>query len=294
MKKHVITVGEIIWDIFDDGKILGGAPLNVARHLVRHNIYVSLISTVGDDYNGKEAIEKIVSEGIHLKGTVVPRSITGAATIVKKESGEHEFEICKNCAWEHIILLDDEKKNIECKQIDAVVFGSLAMNFDDNKRNLEFLYSLRGKNDGGLFVCDLNTRAPYYSFEVVQWCLQKCDVLKVNEEELKLLGEYFSIEEEKVVSLLIEKFSLQWICITYGEKGIDLIDKNGVSTHGEAVAVNSLVDTVGAGDSVTAALVYGLIHSLEPHKIVKHATSLAATVCSHSGAIPNPYPSYKN
>jgi len=282
-KFTVVGIGEILWDIFPDGRQLGGAPANVAYHAQALGSSGIIVSSVGNDEPGKEIITHLEQLKLDCNFiSVDPVHSTGLVTVSLNENGLPGYIIHENAAWDFI--KPDERLMKLAGRTDAVCFGSLCQRSDVSGNTVrQFIASTKS---GCIKVFDINLRQSFWNKNLIHEMLEMSDILKLNDEELKTLGDLFNItgsETEKLIHLC-NKYSLGLIALTKGEKGSRLFAKNKDSVHpGFPVQI---ADTVGAGDSFTAALILGLLHGKNPDEINEHANRVACFVCSQKGATP--------
>ncbi len=285
MKKlfNVIGIGEILWDLLPQGKVIGGAPANFAYHASELGARGYAVSAVGNDPLGDEIINTLSSYSIDLRlqRTDYP---TGTVKVSLNDEGIPEYEITRNVAWDYISLTNSILKL--ARNADAVCFGSLA------QRNVCSRETITGfmKNvpDASLKVFDINLRQDFYSKELIDDSLKLSNILKINDEELEIVSQLFGISgtlEERCMKL-IGAYNLRILALTCGTKGSYLF-RDG-ETSFMVTPVVEVKDTVGAGDSFTAGMVMGLLNNKSLKQCHLEAVNLAAYVCTQHGAMP-PY-----
>ena len=282
MKKNVVIgIGEILWDILPSGKRLGGAPANFAYDAAALGARGCIVSAVGNDSPGREIIERIRQAGLDSEYIAIDaRYPTGTGTVRVNAKGVPSFTIHEGAAWDNIEFTGITE-NLAAAA-DAVCFGTLAQRSETSRKSIfRFIESVP---TDCLCIFDVNLRQRYYSSEIIRESLQKCDVLKLNEQELPVISEILSISgsESEILQRMILDCGLKLVALTLGEKGSRLASSSEVSFL-EAMKV-PVVDTVGAGDAFTAALTMGLLQRLPLRVIHENATRLAGFVCTHHGA----------
>ena len=282
-KPVVIGIGEVLWDIFPEGKELGGAPANFIYFAKQFGAESYIISTVGKDVPGNEILAKLNSFGLNTYYVSVNNEhLTGVVDIILDDTGNPDFKIQKNVAWDYINWSEDIKNIAEVA--DAVCFGTLAQRSKVSRDTIrKFLHSTR---DECLIILDLNLRQSFYNKEIIETSLEYADILKLNDEEFNAVTEMFCVSgsEPEVLSELLNNFNLQLIALTKGENGSILYSRKGESF--KKIPVDNIVDTVGAGDSFTSVLVMGLLNNIPLKDIHKKAAEVSAFVCSREGAMP--------
>lgn len=280
---HVIGFGEILWDMLPEGKQLGGAPANVVFHSLFLGADSYMVSAVGMDDKGREMMQLLENSGFPIDYIQVLKDYpTGTVDVKLDASGKPDYVIHENVAWDHIGLTEEVKK-LSAKA-DAVCFGSLAQRSRETRETIQHLLEI--VPDKCLRVFDVNLRQSFYNKTIIQKSLERCDVLKLNDDELPVIGGYFGYEsgEENIISGLLHHFNLSLIALTKGDQGSRLV------SHEEESYLDSpdidVVDTVGAGDAFTAALINGLLTKKPLKKIHSSASKLASFVCTQEGATP--------
>lgn len=275
---NIVCYGEILWDLFPDEKRLGGAPLNVAMRFQSLGANVTMLSSVGSDDLGKEALQLIAAQGLDTSNiTINPELLTGTVTVTLKE-GIPSYRIDENVAWDAIAIGEQEHRKVE--NADALIFGSLALRKTSNFNTINTLLK-----DAKYAIFDLNLREPFYSEELILSLMKKAHFVKMNDEELEYvcqLLEIKSVDLEERLQKISECTSTNSICVTLGANGACLLHNNQFYTHtGYRVEIS---DTVGAGDSFLAGLVFSLLQVDPPQKALAFACALGALVASKAGA----------
>lgn len=281
--KTVVGIGEILWDIFPEYKQLGGAPANFAIHSASLGHRGLIISQTGNDISGREIREHLENKNIEYILPVDEEHKTGQVTVTLNKDGHPSYIIHENAAWDHLTLTPEMKKAAE--EADAVCYGSLAHRHPDaSQAILSFLDCTR---DECIKVFDINLRQNYHSKQIIEQLLLQCQVFKLSDEELPVVCDYFSLNgtEESQIKQLITQFHLDMVVLTKGGKGSTLISADG--RRSDSIPPETCVrDTVGAGDSFTAAVVSGLLKNWDLDKINRFAQSVASYVCTCHGATP--------
>ena len=279
----IVGLGEILWDLLPDGKLLGGAPANFAYHCKALGADAHVISAVGNDDLGNEILDKLKMLDIPVSNIAVDKKHpTGTVTVKLDEEGHPDFTIHKNVAWD-FIPFSDESLGLALLT-NAVCYGSLAQRSQVSMSTiLEFL---ENTSTDTLNVFDINLRQEYYSKDIIENTLQLTDVFKLNDDELVVLEGMFSLSGSvrEQLDKLLQTFDLKMVALTKGDKGSELLTAGEYSVYvspGVKVA-----DTVGAGDSFTAALVMGMLNDVPLKELHKRASDLAAFVCTQKGATP--------
>ena len=280
---QVVGIGEILWDMLPGGRRIGGAPANFAYHVNAHGLSAVPVSSVGEDALGHEIIDSLTAWNLDPRYISAQREYsTGVVQVRLDASGIPEYIIEENVAWDHIAWNDD--LGLLAASVRAVCFGTLGQRSLESRTTIQRF--LDATQPTCLRICDINLRQSYYAADIVRDSLQRTNVLKLNHEELPVVADLFDItgDTESMLANLRDKFNLQLVALTRGGAGSILSSPDAVSEHpGFPVKV---VDTIGAGDAFTAALVVGLLRGDALDTINADANRAAAEVCSHAGAIP--------
>jgi fructokinase len=275
---HIVCYGEILWDLLPEGEQLGGAPLNVALRLHSFGAKTSIISAIGKDALGKTTLASLKEKAFpttYIQQTTLP---TGKVDVTLDDTGSASYTIKENAAWDHIEATPEAIE--EVKKADAFVFGSLALRADYNQEQFEALVS-----EASYTVFDLNLRHPHYDIDVVGSLMEIANCIKLNDEELELIVILLGIEKESLEEELKEIAKItetDTICVTLGPDGAMLFHKEKIYT--QVGFPTTVVDTVGAGDSFLAGLIFGLLSEQSPEDTLQVAAALGSLVAGKAGA----------
>lgn len=286
MRNTVIGMGEALWDVLPEGKKLGGAPSNFAYHVSQFGLAATVVSAVGKDELGTEILDILAPKGLADNIVRIDKP-TGTVQVTLDAAGIPTYDICRNVAWDNIPFTPELEKLTE--KACAVCFGSLAQRSEVSRNTISrFLDCLP---DEVLKVFDINLRQNFYSKELIEASLNRCNILKINDEELVVVGRLFSYEglslEEKC-HRLVENYNLRMLILTCGVNGsyVFVKNENGFITSFLETPSVIVADTVGAGDSFTGAFVAAILHGADIVKAHKLAVEVSAYVCTQSGAMP--------
>ncbi len=276
----VLCFGELLWDELPAGPRLGGAPANVAYHLAQLGVAVRLVSAVGADPRGDEALARLAAAGVDV--ALVARQAelpTGRVRVQLAADGPH-YRIEEGVAWDDIAFAPVLREAATAAS--ALVFGTLAQRTAPNRATLSALLAAAGT---AVKVCDLNFRSPFIAAAAVADSLRRADIVKLNADELAALPDLLALPAgAEFPQRLLAEFNLRRIVITRGELGCWILDAAG---RVEAAApAASVADSVGAGDAFTAVLVYGELQGWSPARIARAACAAGAFVASQPGAMP--------
>lgn len=279
-KKVIVGIGEILWDMLPTGKALGGAPANFAYHAKRLGEEGWAVSAIGDDPLGREIMD-IVGEKRLNNLIAVTDKPTGTVQVTLDAHGVPTYNIMEDVAWDNIPFTPEMEAL--AKRADAVCFGSLVQRMGSRAAVLKFLHATRPE---ALRVFDINLRQHYYSKEVLDTSLRLANILKINDEEIRIVADMFGLEGDDTAACrsLVERYDLQLVILTKGADGSEVI--TATEAIPQTVGKVEVVDTVGAGDSFTAAFVVSYLRGDPLSEAQRLANETAAYVCSCKGAMP--------
>ena len=286
-KRYVVGLGEVLWDVLPEGKKLGGAPANFAYHagqfLGMNNTIA--VSALGEDKLADETIEALKEHGLNDLLPRVPYP-TGTVQVQLDEQGIPTYDIKENVAWDNIPF-DDDIAQI-ARNCRAVCFGSLAQRNVVSRETIQKF--LDATPDDCLKIFDINLRQQFYTQEILRESFQRCNILKINDEELVLIGRMFGypgLDIENKCWLILGKYNLDMLVLTCGTNGSYVFTPGHVSFQ-ETPKVK-VADTVGAGDSFTGSFVGSILNGKSVPEAHRTAVQVSAYVCTQNGAMPN-YP----
>lgn len=277
-----VSYGEILWDVFPDGKKLGGAPLNLCLRLKSLGVGVQMISRLGTDALAEETRAQL--DLLNLNQNLIQEDDeleTGQVLVTLDDSGSASYEIKEPVAWDAIAISDENMKAVA--HADLFVFGSLAARCETSRATLKELLP-----QSKYAIFDVNLRAPHYKMEHLVQFMKQAQMVKMNDEELEILADHFNIKSKSIEDQLAQiskETNTNLICVTLGKAGAVLYKNNKLYSHrGFSTTV---VDTVGAGDSFLGGLLYQLFkEEAEPEYALGFACALGAMVAGKKGANP--------
>lgn len=277
---EILCVGEVLWDALPEGLFLGGAPFNVACHLRGAGLPAAMVSRIGDDRLGEEVLHRATRYGVGVDLIQVdPELPTGFVRVAIDEAGNPAYEILAPAAWDAIE--PSERLLRRAREARAIVFGSLAQRDARSRATIARLWESEA-----MAVFDVNLRPPFDDRAVVDRSLRRANVVKLSEQELARVAEWFSLSgtQRAQITALAETFSCDVVCLTRGSEGAALWNDGRWTEHpGYKVEVR---DTVGAGDAFLAVLLAGLFAGGSDASLLQHANLIGAYVATQYGAVP--------
>lgn len=282
MKQIIVGLGEALWDCLPDGKKLGGAPANFAYHVGQFGFDTIAVSAVGNDRLGDETIASLEAKGLKY---MMPRVSypTGTVQVTLDDNGIPTYDIRENVAWDNIPFtpeLEDLAHN--CR---AVCWGSLAQRNVVSRDTINKFLDTAPKDC--LKIFDINLRQNFYTKEVISESIKRCNVLKINDEELVVIGRLFGypgLDMENKCWLILGKYNLDMLVLTCGVNGSYVFTPGSVSF--QETPLVDVVDTVGAGDSFTGTFCASILSGMSVKDAHALAVKVSAFVCTQSGAMP--------
>jgi len=267
---YSLGYGEVLWDIGKDGATLGGAPLNVLGHITQLGGYGFIVSRVGDDELGRKAFQTIDSLNINRDLTHVDENLSTGIVTVALDGGIPTYTISTPAAWDSIVLSNSDLDQISKCQFDVMIYGTLAQRNPVSMCTLQLLL----KNvHAKYFFFDVNLRLSFYSHEIILEGLKKATIVKMNVEEVSVVASIVGVSPERLHAFLISKFTIKYIIVTQGNKGTTLYQKD--RTINQPARDVAVIDTVGAGDRLSAGFLYNLCTGIEPDEARRRASLIA-------------------
>ena len=283
-KRYVVGLGEVLWDVLPEGKKLGGAPANFAYHagqfLGMDNTIA--VSALGEDKLADETIEALKEHGLNY---LLPRVSypTGTVQVTLSGDGIPAYEIKENVAWDNIPYTPEIAEI--AKNCHAVCFGSLA------QRSVTSWATIRQFLDDTpadcLKIFDINLRQQFYTKDVIEESLKRCNILKINDEELVVIKRMYGYEEldmRGICEKMLTEYGLKMLVLTCGTNG-SYVFAPGLTSFQETPKVK-VADTVGAGDSFTGSFCAAILNGKPMEEAHKKAVEVSAFVCTQNGAMP--------
>ena len=274
----ILSFGEIIWDVYETEKFIGGAPLNLAAHCSKQGAESFMLSAVGNDDLGKCALEEV--KGFNVKTDFVSvnqEKETGKCIVTLNENGVPSYNVLTDVAYDYIKTPD----NIKNFEFDVFCFGTLALR---SRENLETVKSILKNGNIKKIYCDINRRPPFFSDETILFALSNANILKISDEELHFVTEACALKELEDIA---DKYrNLEFILLTQGEKGATVYDCKNKKEYSQKAPKTKVASTVGAGDSFGATFICEYFRTEDTLKSLKRAIEISAFVVSKKEAIP--------
>ena len=284
MNNIIVGMGEALWDVLPEGKKIGGAPANFAYHVSQFGFDSRVVSAVGNDDLGDEILKVFKEKQLkHQLQTV--NYPTGTVQVTLDDNGIPFYDIKEGVAWDNIPFTDDLKRLALSTR--AVCFGSLAQRNEVSRTSINRFLDTMPDGEGQLKIFDINLRQGFFTKDIIRDSCQRCNVLKINDEELVAISRLFGypgIDLQDKCWILLAKYNLKMLILTCGTNG-SYVFTPGVVSFQETPKV-PVADTVGAGDSFTATFTAALLKGKSVPEAHKLAVEVSAYVCTQSGAMP--------
>lgn len=281
-KEYIVGLGEILFDCLPDGKKLGGAPANFAYHASQFGLNGIAVSAIGPDELGQEVLDQLGEKNLQTRLETVDYP-TGTVQVTLSGEGIPQYDICEGVAYDNIPWTPE----IEAiaKETRAVCFGTLAQRNEVSRSTIQkFLEAMPAKS---LKIYDINLRQHFYNQTLIEDNLRRCNILKINDEELEILGDMFGYPElsaENKCWILLSKYNLDTLILTCGTDGSYAFTPGQISF--QPTPKVTVADTVGAGDSFTSTFCSALLNGKPVADAHKLAVEVSAFVCTQNGAMP--------
>ncbi len=282
--KSIVGIGEALWDVLPESKKIGGAPANFAYHVSQFGLNSCVVSAVGDDPLGAQILDNFKEKGLRNIMAVVPYP-TGTVQVEIDQVGVPQYVIKENVAWDNIPFTSEleELAHNTC----AVCFGSLAQRNVVSRDTINRFIDAMPQDEDNLIVFDVNLRQCFFNKEILDQSMKRCNVLKINDEELitisRMLG-YPGTDLQSKCWILFGRYNLKMLILTCGVNGSYIFTSGNMSFL--ATPQVEVADTVGAGDSFTAAFVSSILKGLPVAEAHRKAVEVSAFVCTQNGAMP--------
>lgn len=284
MEEIVVGMGEALWDVLPEGKKIGGAPANFAYHVSQFGLSSCVVSAVADDALGNEIIDNFNIKGLNHLIERVPYP-TGTVQVQIDQAGIPQYEIKENVAWDNIPYTARLEQLAE--RTKAICFGSLAQRNIVSRNTINRFLDAMPQDPDRLIVFDVNLRQGFYNKEILCNSMKRCNILKINDEELITVSRMFGypgIDLQDKCWILLGKYNLKMLILTCGINGSYVFTPGNVSF--QPTPKVEVADTVGAGDSFTAAFISGILKGKTVAEAHAAAVRTSAYVCTQKGAMP--------
>ncbi|KJF45667.1 carbohydrate kinase family protein [Draconibacterium sediminis] len=279
--KEILCFGEVLWDRLPSGAKPGGAPMNVALHLNAIGLNAAIASSVGNDDAGQQLLGFLQNSEVDTSLIQTDENLPTSEVLVHlDEHNNASYEICEPVAWDNIQLSDELAK--KAQNTGLIIYGSLAARKQTTRETL-----LKLLDNNAVKLIDVNLRQPYDKQDVLELLLAKSDIVKLNDDELRVFAGWNGIEgktEEELIKWFVQHYKVEMLCVTRGDKGAVMYYENKFYEH-PGFKVNA-VDTVGAGDAFLAGLVAAFLQKKSHAEAITFACATGAFVASKAGATP--------
>jgi fructokinase len=282
MERKIVGLGEALWDCLPDGKKLGGAPANFAYHAGQFGFDTLAVSALGEDALGEETIAALEEHKLNYLMPRIPYP-TGTVQVTLDEQGIPTYNIREGVAWDNIpFTLEMEEVAKTCQ---AVCFGSLAQRSVVSRETIGKFLDATPSDCVKIF--DINLRQSFFTKEIIEASMRRCNILKINDEELVVVSRMFELpdlDEEKRCKQLIKDYNLDILVLTCGTNGSYVFTAD--KSYYQPTPKVEVADTVGAGDSFTGSFCAALLKGKSIPEAHELAVKVSAFVCTQNGAMP--------
>lgn len=278
--RTILAYGELLWDVFATGEVLGGAPANFAYRVSSLGHRARLITRLGRDERGKKAAEIVSRNGMPLDFVQWDETFpTGTVPITLGPDGSPDFTILPNVAYDHI-QSTPELRDLAASA-DCICFGTLIQRAETSRKTL---HALLDSAPGALKVLDLNLRRDCYGADTISSSLERANILKLNEQEAQVLSRLFNLPDDfaAFATAAINRWELDYCIVTLGAKGLAAADGSGRVVQRPAHKIQ-VVDTCGAGDAFTAGFLHAHFEGRSFSDCCDYANALGALVAQVRG-----------
>ncbi|WP_304353490.1 carbohydrate kinase family protein [Brachyspira innocens] len=282
---NILSFGELLYDVYDNVSVIGGAPFNYSLQLSRlmgHDDRLRFITALGDDDYSKDALSFINNENIDKSLIqILDNYETGKATVFLNEKKVPDYIIHENAAWDNIEYNKDIENALN-ENYDLFYFNILSQRNEKSYTTLKKIFqNIKSKYK----VCDVTFRKNYYTKEKIKESLEFVNILKINDDELAVIKGLFypSLENdnETLLKAINKDFNIDYIFLTLGSKGASVFYNNEYIFK-PSNKVN-VIDTVGAGDSFCAALSYAILRNLDIKNVLEFASDVSEEMIQLKG-----------
>lgn len=277
-------MGEALWDVLPEGKKIGGAPANFAYHVSQFGLPSCVVSAIGDDPLGHEIDTNFTSKKLNHILETVPYP-TGTVQVEIDQAGIPQYDIKENVAWDNIPFTPALAEL--ARKTRAICFGSLAQRNVVSRDTINKFLDTMPEDKDNLVVFDVNLRQGFYNKEILCNSMKRCNILKINDEELVTISRMFGypgIDLQDKCWILLGKYNLKMLILTCGVNGSYVFTPGNVSF--QPTPKVEVADTVGAGDSFTAAFIASILLGKSVAEAHSKAVQTSAFVCTKIGAMP--------
>lgn len=282
----ILSFGEVLWDVYPDKSVIGGAPFNFSAHAVMQGAEVDLISAVGKDELADNTLAEINNKGVGIKYVNISDFDTGYCSVTL-DNGIPSYNLVSPVAYDDIKLSDTEIKDIINNNYDYLYVGTLALRNETSFNTFKNL----AKDFNGKTICDVNLRQQYYSKELLDYLFNVASIIKISREELSAVTEALNLSADYdnfVKELSIIKPNIEMIVITLDKDGAVAFDlrNSEIKSYYSQKPQSKVFSTVGAGDSFFAAFITSYYCGKSLSECLNKAVRVSDYVVTKLEAIP--------
>lgn len=284
----IITFGEVLWDVFQEKREIGGAPFNFAAHARKQGASVDMVTSVGKDVLAKETMAEIEKQGIGMGFISTSELKTGVCQVTLDKEGLPTYDLVMPVAYDSIKLRKDQLERITQTGYDCLYYGTLALRYPTSFDTLKDLLAL---NCFGNILCDVNLRQNYYTEKILCYTIENATIVKISREELPQVSQCLkcgnNINYDEFCRGLFKRFiRLHTVILTLDKQGAMIVERNGETAY-SMLPINKVVSTVGAGDSFTATFIVSRFMGYNLKMSLDRAVKVSDFVVTQTEAIPD-------
>ena len=289
MKHKILSIGEIIWDVFPDKQVIGGAPLNFAAHCALCGAESAILSAVGEDALGDAALDSLAEFCVSEKYVKKLPYPTGQCLVSLDERAIPSYNVLRNVAYDKIAVEEADLACIRTDKYDALYFGTLVQRDSVSREAVRRVVT---QCSFGEILCDVNLRPNCYDSDSVEFCLKHATVLKVSIEEEPILRScvgYVPTNDsaEEIARAICKDYkNIKIVLVTLGKDGSYVYHAQSGDGYSQCAIGECVVSTVGAGDSFAAAWLTGFLDGRPMEECMKKAATISGFVVAHTEAVP--------
>ena len=282
MSKKIVAFGEVVWDVLPNGKVLGGTPLNMAFRCNCFNEQGYLLSRVGEDDLGIEALKQLKELGISDDNVQMDFEFpTGTVIVTFNENNEPHFKVKLDVAFDHIEFSAEALKL--ARNADCLFFGLLPQRFGISKNTIRELIK---ESPDSIRFFDLKLFEHFFDTKQVETLLRSSNIVRIKEKEIDFLCEKLQIQAESLEEFGLQmalKYKVSLILVTRGENGVFVYDKENGAFEDSGYELK-MQDNIGSGMAFSAGFLHYFLNGESLEDAIKFGNAAGALNATRRGA----------